>query len=272
MLRIAVIGTGSIGRRHIGNLLALGCEVVAMDVSPQALERCRSEFPHVRVSDVLLFPGIDALVIATPAEHHLLWVEESIQRRRPFFVEKPLGTLDQLSRWREIAAMDLPVNQVGYMLRFHPDAQRLKLFRPTNGVMALRWNADRYGYQIAESSHEIDLALWLGATSLECNVGNWDRPTPVGASHPGTWRVYINDRSDRYGRVWFVERMEGFTVQHRQAQFNSPDDLGVEMYRAEMAHFLECVREGKPTICPLSDGLKVLEVCQRVESLSKVSA
>jgi hypothetical protein len=35
--------------------------------------------------------------------------------------------------------------------------------------------------------------------------------------------------------------------------------LGDQMYVDAMAHFLECVREGKQTRVPLSDGLRVLE-------------
>jgi predicted dehydrogenase len=36
----------------------------------------------------------------------------------------------------------------------------------------------------------------------------------------------------------------------------------------EMRHFLDCVRSNTPTICPLSEGLKVLEVCAQVQEMA----
>ena len=33
-MRVAVVGCGSIGRRHLTNLLACGCDVFAVDVQP----------------------------------------------------------------------------------------------------------------------------------------------------------------------------------------------------------------------------------------------
>ena len=43
-------------------------------------------------------------------------------------------------------------------------------------------------------------------------------------------------------------------------EYRDPAELGTEMYTAAMAHFLECVREGRQTEIPLADGVRVLEV------------
>jgi predicted dehydrogenase len=76
--------------------------------------------------------------------------------------------------------------------------------------------------------------------------------------------VSLRSNSEIYHREWILTR-RGLGA---KVFFESPEELGVEMYYAEMAHFLDCVREQKPTICPLADGLKVLEVCAQIEQVA----
>jgi predicted dehydrogenase len=273
-MRVGLIGLGSIGRRHLGNLLALGCDVHAYDISEEAKALARTKYPSARFYEMPnLLANVDALVIATPYDNHLEWAEEAIRCGVPFFVEKPLGSLEQLPRWREIAAMDLPVNQVGYMLRFHPKVETLRrhVSDATAGQFFLscdmrQWPGSGYGPMLLECAHEIDLALACGAPGL---VDMCDRDGDYSVRlWMGSWHVDIDAAEERYHRQWTLTRhgAEAATF------FYSPEELGVEMYRDEMAHFLACVREQKPTICPLSDGLKVLEVCAQVEAMTKATA
>jgi predicted dehydrogenase len=268
-MRVGLVGLGSIGRRHLGNLLALGADVVAMDVSTEAIEKARAAYPHARYGDSLPFSGLDALVIATPLDSHLAWVEEAVARRLPFFVEKPLGTLEQVPRWRELAALDLPVNQVGYNLRFQSTAQHMRSLRPVGGKLSsycdmATWpGTARDGDPLLEMSHEIDLALWFGAEGGvgRCRKHHGGR---IDVSL-GKWSVTLHPRAGGYHRGWEVVGPDGMKV---RASARRPQALGTSMYSAEMAHFLDCVRDGTPTICPLADGLKVLEVCRQIERVA----
>ena len=264
-MRVACIGYGSIGKRHVENLLALGCEVCVYDVGPVLMpDDCRFTLA-TRFSDVL---HADAVVIATPADTHLHYVEKAIKHGIPFFVEKPLGTLDQLPRWREIAALDLPVNQVGYMLRFHPVALRMRaMFSEMDGGSfdiscdMSRWPGGAYASPLLECSHEIDLALWFGAPDVVSHVHNGRSITL------GSWGVYVNASASGYLREWHVYGgSQGY-----QCAFLSPEELGTEMYRWEMRDFLHCARTGQAPVCTLTDGLKVLEVCQQVEQMAQVT-
>lgn len=239
-LRVAVVGLGSIGRRHVGNLLALGCEVSGDDTSSDAEARAKQQYPSLDCAKMAIY-RVDAIVIATPWDTHLDWVEWCIGRSLPFFVEKPLGSLEQLPRWRELAAMDLPVNQVGYQLRFHPRyrAMRAMVPNPTDGGFACdfdmaTWPGSAYGPAALEASHELDLAL-------DCGL-----PPDVVVIHSGAAEYY---------RSWAI--CDDIAI--AEAHFTSAADLGDQMYVDEMAHFLECVREQKPTRVPLADGLRVLE-------------
>lgn len=276
-MRVAVIGLGSAGRRHVGNLLALGCEVYGDDPHPSSRARCLEQYPQVVILDnhALDYP-IDAWVMASPWNTHLHWVELAIELRRPFFVEKPLGSLEQLPRWREIAQMDLPVNQVGYQCRFHPriKAMLAHVGAPDRGGfycdcdMRL-WPGKSYGPTLLECSHDLDLALWCGAPSTVSSAyysettgfNIWLDPNE-------RWLVSLSCESAGYSRYWGI----GNRQRDASSRFLSPQELGDQMYRDELAHFLDCVREQKPTICPLSDGLRVLEVCQQVEQMVKQPA
>lgn len=214
----------------------------------------------------------DALVIATPWDRHLEYVEAAIACRTPFFIEKPLGSLEQLPRWRAIAQMDLPVNQVGYQCRFHPKAHAMKLLFPDATWGRFRCQcqlSDRYGPFLLEAvSHDLDLALWLGASPTVASVNTQHHDGLMQRAELGQFSVEYAERAD-YLRLWSVGTWSDLGA---EVSFDSPEALGDQMYRDEMAHFLECVRENKPTICPLADGLRVLEVVQQVEALTRQPA
>lgn len=259
-MRLGVVGTGSAGRRHIGHLLALGCEVTAMDLAAESRVKAKEQFPTVKVKDFISFRGLDALVIATPWDRHLPWVEECIKARLPFFVEKPLGSLEQLPRWREIAALDLPVNQVGYQLRFHPDVTWLKesIPHPEYVSLSVDWDGRKYVDGLLESSHEIDLLRWLvGDVTVNWSAHLANRQFCVVFAEKHS--VYINSESARYLRVWTVRGGGGRTALQ---VFHSPEELGQSMYLEQLIHFLYRVQGADPGIgATVADGLKVLEVC-----------
>jgi predicted dehydrogenase len=227
-VRVAVIGCGSAGRRHIANLRALGCEV--------------GEFDLDRPNKVLTWADWDAAVVATPFETHLRYVVSAVAAGTPFYVEKPLGSLDQLPQWRKLTTVvgsSLPVNQVGYQLRFHPSYRAMRQLVPTPLGGSFRcdfdmstWPGKSYGPPELEASHELDLAL-------DCGLGLEDVVLSRG----------------QYYREWYVYDANASA----HVSFSSAAELGDQMYVDAMAHFLECVREGKPTKVPLSDGLRVLE-------------
>lgn len=232
-MRVAVIGHGSAGRRHATNLEALGCEVERFDWAEQDGVRPALEWvPRYW----------DAVVVSTPWDCHLRYVEAAVAVGIPVFCEKPLGSLEQIPRWRELvkAAEDL-TTQVGYQLRFHPRyrAMRQLVPEPEFGEFTCdfdmgRWPGKAYGPPELEASHELDLAL-------DCGLGRES--------------VILNSGEPEYFRGWSLDDDNASAC----VQFFSPEELGDQMYVDEMAHFLDCVKEGKQTICPLSDGLRVLE-------------
>lgn len=278
-MRVAVIGCGSIGMRHVKNALALGCEVTAIEQSGERRDMLTAQFPAVEVTygwDV----SHDAAIVATPYDEHYPYAELAVGAGKPLFVEKPLGSLDEIEDWRQLVQASASlITQVGYQCRFHPKARAMKLLfqkQPERGMLEVgtfycycdisTWPGASYGPLLLEASHDIDLALWLGAPGQVERVHRTDQETSFCLGD--RWNVCIGSRRE-YLRVWSVGTLddEGATV-----AFESPEELGDEMYVDELKHFLDCVQSGRQTDVPLADGLRVLEVCQQVEAMARQHA
>ena len=96
--RVGVVGAGYWGPNLIRNLAELpGSPLAAVaDANPTRLDYIRARYPAVALYDAgaTLFntPGIDAVVIATPAETHHALAREALLAGKHVFVEKPLAT------------------------------------------------------------------------------------------------------------------------------------------------------------------------------------
>ncbi len=111
---IAVIGAGSIGRRHAENLQALGRDVALIPWR----EFDRATFETRK--------DIKGMVIATATHVRLELVDLCVAMNIPFYVEKPLhwtaqGVAEIYDRAGDLAQRSM----VGFMARYHPVVQAL---------------------------------------------------------------------------------------------------------------------------------------------------
>ncbi|MBM3601015.1 MAG: Gfo/Idh/MocA family oxidoreductase [Alphaproteobacteria bacterium] len=94
-LRIAVMGAGLIGRRHLGVLLADPAYAVAgiADPSPAAEAFARAHgVAHFADAERMLDQAKpDGVVIATPNQHHVTAGLACVARRLPMLIEKPIA-------------------------------------------------------------------------------------------------------------------------------------------------------------------------------------
>jgi predicted dehydrogenase len=191
--KILVIGTGSIGKRHMGNLLNMDHEVHAYS------ERLAAGLSHALPSNVIAVHSLksletecfDAVVIANRTDQHLSTALNALPFCKNLFIEKPLShDLKHVAELERESQKRGSVIETGFMLRWHPNLQWLKSYLNAGGlgeVMHIRasvgqWLPDwrpgtdhRQGfgafYQygggvIMELIHEIDLVQWLlGAAS-----------------------------------------------------------------------------------------------------------
>ncbi len=280
MLRVAVIGAGSIARKkHIPNLLSMGCEVHVLDPFAEALINLpEGAIPfHLGPNSGVAPTDYDAIVVASPLGSHLGWAKMAIGTGIPLFLEKPVGHIAELSEWRRLAdrAADL-TTQTGYQLRFHPILRMMReqFKEPTSGgfycdVNMSTWPGQSYGPWLLEISHELDAALACGAPTDVAQVDRIDATSAnIWLGGEERWLVSLDADADRYYRSWRLAQGQS-TI---DVQFHAADALGSLMYYDEMLHFIECVREGRQTDCPLSDGVRVLEVCAQIEQMARKAA
>jgi predicted dehydrogenase len=192
-LRVAVLGCGSIGRRHAANLRELGTgAVLAYDPQPAAL-RAAAETGAATTESLERVWAFrpDAVIVAAPTDQHVSLALEAARRGCHLLIEKPLAHelngIDTLVRKAQERGL---VTLVACNMRFHPGPaaiQRLLDVGAIGRVIAARLQTGSYlprwrpgqdyrasysasatsGGAVLDCIHEIDLALWyFGPASL----------------------------------------------------------------------------------------------------------
>lgn len=115
-MRVAVLGQGSIGRRHAGNLLELGHEVIAWDPVAGTLDgTLPASSPDAALADA------DAAIIASPSSEHAAQTRLALEHGCHTLVEKPLAlTAAEAEPLAALADERGLVLGVAMNLRFHP--------------------------------------------------------------------------------------------------------------------------------------------------------
>jgi predicted dehydrogenase len=173
-VKVAVLGQGSIGRRHASILRDLGCEVTTFD--PAAASDVASEEAAL--------DGADAAVIASPSSLHERQTLAAIATGTPVLVEKPLASdVAGADRILSAASQHDAVVDVAMNLRHHPGVLGVRRSLNDIGrvVRASAWCGswlpgwrpgtdyrDSYsarralgGGVLLDAIHEIDYVLWL---------------------------------------------------------------------------------------------------------------
>lgn len=188
-LRILVVGTGSIGSRHIKNLTELSdIEIVAHDIDPESVDQIGAEY-GVEITtdlDATLTPDIDCVFVCTPPVSHLEIAHAALDVGADVFIEKPLShDLDGTDEFVERARNSDQTVFVACNMRFHPPVVQiqewldageigpLQFFRLRYGNDLRNWRStdyrDSYSANAAEGGgiildviHELDIALhWM---------------------------------------------------------------------------------------------------------------
>ena len=164
-----VIGAGSIGKRHAGNLTALGARAKLIpyrDFDAETLAQRRD---------------VAGIVIATATPIRMELVQLCAAQGWPFYVEKPLGwTQTQIAALYDVADPVAQRSMVGFMMRYHPAMAALRQ-RDLSGIYSFHleighdvrqwrqnWSfADSYASQpggggvLLDLCHELDMAHCL---------------------------------------------------------------------------------------------------------------
>jgi predicted dehydrogenase len=128
-MRIAVVGTGSVGKRHLANLLTLRrAEVLAVsEFNKHAAVQVDGVSVPVIHSYAQALDQCDAVVIANPSSMHLEYLSEAIAAGKHVYIEKPVAPDSAgLADLHAAAQGKKLVIAVGTQFRFNPALRQVK--------------------------------------------------------------------------------------------------------------------------------------------------
>jgi predicted dehydrogenase len=196
-LHTTVVGTGSIGRRHIRVLRSLGVKNMSIcEPVKRNREFCLSEGSVTKVftdyKDVLN-ERPDAVIICTPTKYHIPMAIEALQHGIHVLCEKPLSnTLERVDELAKVIQESQKVFMVAFCFRYHEGLTKAKDFLTKGRIGPLLSIRCSMGENIAlvmpdyknlyyiqeggafELVHEIDLACWFAgmeATEVQSMYG-----------------------------------------------------------------------------------------------------
>jgi len=186
--RVLVVGAGSIGSRHIRNLLSLGAVVSVYRYRQDKANEVKRLGANIALFTSLeeaLASDVQAVVIANRPDQHIPVALAAAKRGLHLFIEKPLSSnmaaLDQL---HQIVLQKELIVEVGCMMRFHPNllwireaidagkigkvysaravvGQYLPDWRPTQDYRkTYSAHAGQGGGAVLDLIHELDYLVW----------------------------------------------------------------------------------------------------------------
>lgn len=199
-----IAGAGSIGRRHLRNLLALGERDILLFRTRQGTlpEDDLSAFPVEVNLGAALAQRPQAVIVSNPTSLHLEIAIPAAQGGCHLLLEKPIShTMEGIDELEKAARRSGAKILVGYQFRFHPGLRYIKDLLSTTAIgrpLSARahwgeylpgwhpWEDYRNSYSarpdlgggvILTLSHPLDYLLWLlgpveGLTALAGKLGN----------------------------------------------------------------------------------------------------
>ncbi len=188
-MKFLVIGCGSIGKRHLRNLQALGyTDLLVYRSQRKDVEAIEREFGVVSFFDLdqALAEKPDIVIIANPTHLHIPAALAAARAGAHLFIEKPLShSLENVRELVDLVTRENLRAMVAYPLRFYPGTQKMRDlleagaignplyvhaevgsylsdWRPGSDYRQLySAHADQGGGVILDLSHEVDYLYWL---------------------------------------------------------------------------------------------------------------
>ncbi len=286
-MRIAVIGCGRMGTQRIRDLLALDERDLLIHDTDWDRQFYAGIDPCIRAYRdlaTLWDKEPDCVLICTPPDSHLpLALEAAAHGARAIFVEKPLAL--EMPTPEQLAALSGCVTMVGANLRYTEHALTMKaaldsgrLGRPLSATLRASYYlpAVRPDYRTSYAAevgalmdvgwHLVDLALdWLGpacfGSVLSFPADAIGLPDVDGAAYLTLGHasgcvtsIDVDFTRPGYDLSWAVNGSEGSAV---FAYDCTPDAM---MFTRELVDFLQCAREGKPTVNPIERAVDTLRI------------
>ena len=180
MLKMGVIGTGSMGQNHARIYSEMGCLAGIFDVDMEAAARLSQRLGAQYYADMeQLIRNVDALSIATPTAFHFDAAVKAIAMGKHVLIEKPFtGDTNKARRLCELAENNGVVVASGFVERFNPvvaatrDAITSGRFGKVVSIASRRVSS--YPFRIRDvgvvmdlAIHDVDVIRYLGGQRVE---------------------------------------------------------------------------------------------------------
>jgi predicted dehydrogenase len=210
-VKILICGVGSIGERHIRNLLTLGYEdIILYRTSNSQLRSLDQNFKTFNNLEDALHEKPDIAFITNPTSLHLSTSISCALAGCHLFVEKPLShSLEGMDKLNQIVIKKDLVCMTGFMYRYHPLIQKMKEITNLKMLGELIWIRSSWGEYLpdwhpwedyrtgyaakdklgggptATLSHDIDLAIWFSNSEVKkfVNFQNYQSKLELETSH-----------------------------------------------------------------------------------------
>ena len=208
--KILICGVGSIGERHLNNLLKLGYDdIILYRKRDMQLRTIENSFQVFKTLESALREKPDICFICNPTHLHISTALKCADAGCHLFIEKPLGnSLKDINQLNRILKKKNKKAMVGYMSRFHPCLIKGKewiedgrigkvVFARTQWGEYLPdwhpWEDYRESYAAKKSmgggpaltlSHEIDTMLWyFGKVKSVIKNSNYNSDLEISCEH-----------------------------------------------------------------------------------------
>jgi predicted dehydrogenase len=204
-MKFLIIGSGSIGKRHLGNLQRLGWQdVLAHDTQETVLEDIKKDYGVQTYSslEIALGEAPDIVILANPTAFHIPYALASAKAGTHLFIEKPIShSMEGIPELLATVQEKNLLAMIAYSLRFFEGIRLMRdliikgevgeplYVRVEAGQYLPDWRPGsdyRKGYSaqleqgggvILDLSHELDYILWLfgpvrNVSSMMAKVGN----------------------------------------------------------------------------------------------------
>jgi len=152
-MNISVIGTGSIGRRHIGNFLSIGAQVTAFDADAAARERARGMHPAAKYADSMdrALDKPDGVVICTPPDSHVAIGHAALATGAHLMIEKPIAhSLDGVEALLKACDAQKKTVLTAYNWRYWPPMHRVQELLKQGRIGKVLVARTEYSYDVTQ--------------------------------------------------------------------------------------------------------------------------
>lgn len=298
-LRMAVVGTGYLGRFHAQKYNQLNqCELVAIsDVDKIRAAEIAGELSTTAVSDHKELIGrVDAVSIASPTRTHFAVAKELLEAGIHVLVEKPMTvTVKEAEELIDIARTNSLVLQVGHLERFNPallsvaDQIKTPIFIESHRLAPFTLRGTDVNVVLDLMIHDIDIIMHLVDADLVAIHAN-GAPVVSSATDIANARLEfsngcvanvtasrVSGKTERRMRFFQKDTYIAIDFQENTSRVcrvdrDKPDDEGIpaincidenlekgDAIRAEIEAFVAAINNGTRPLVSGEDGLRALK-------------